>query len=299
MYLSNVIQKYLKIYKKIVGVVFMPNNIINNLVIVGKRREDIFDFRLKYNINNYFDFNNVIPEPKSIEECEESFIINEDDIEKQKELNDKWFNWYDWRVHYWNTKWNSYNNEINQYMNILHIKFETAWNEPIPIIDKLKRDNKDYIIVNYNHDEYESHPYLKDQLEVKKNEELLLLSKKLTLSILKDIKTKDSPIIKYLEDEINSIESNNKKTYDETREKVINVLSELNSKYYYEYLDNSNDNIKHHKSNDAYKFDKYKIMGKQECISEISELLDIGCIEYNTNNSYSSKVHPYKFDLEK
>lgn len=42
--------------------------------------------------------------------------------------------WYWWRIANWGTKWNAYNyREVNNDT----IKFETAWNAPIPIIEKL------------------------------------------------------------------------------------------------------------------------------------------------------------------
>ncbi|TDR30229.1 hypothetical protein [Hydromonas duriensis] len=42
--------------------------------------------------------------------------------------------WYDWRLHYWGTKWGAMHFEDNEYNELI---FDTAWSPPIPVIQAL------------------------------------------------------------------------------------------------------------------------------------------------------------------
>jgi hypothetical protein len=49
----------------------------------------------------------------------------------------EWFNWYDWRVANWNTKWGAYDCCITENYDCLIIDYCTAWTPSIPIIKKI------------------------------------------------------------------------------------------------------------------------------------------------------------------
>ena len=47
-------------------------------------------------------------------------------------------NWYDWNRENWNTKWGAYSFELNEDdENTLSFNFQTAWNIPTPIMNKI------------------------------------------------------------------------------------------------------------------------------------------------------------------
>ena len=74
----------------------------------------------------HFDFNQIIPMPKSLKES-------------SKENEEKYghTDWYGWCNENWGTKWNSSDTAYVEQNNTAKIYFNTAWSPPIPIIDKL------------------------------------------------------------------------------------------------------------------------------------------------------------------
>ena len=120
----------------------MPNDCCNYLVIKFKSLENLNNFKNKYltksNENeDEFDFEKVIPSPKTKEECPANCIINKGShIELEAER--PWFDWYKWNWRNWGTKWNSYDNCINvAENNTLKLSFSTAWDPAIPVIKAL------------------------------------------------------------------------------------------------------------------------------------------------------------------
>lgn len=57
--------------------------------------------------------------------------------------------WYDWRIYNWGTKWNSYDNEIENNC----VKFSTAWSDPEPVIRKLSEEYPDVKVEHWWADE--------------------------------------------------------------------------------------------------------------------------------------------------
>lgn len=51
-----------------------------------------------------------------------------------------YINWYEWSIEHWGTKWNAYDCVANHDENT--IKFDTAWNYPSRLIDRLFFENK-------------------------------------------------------------------------------------------------------------------------------------------------------------
>ena len=105
-----------------------------------------------FNITDGIDFNKIIPEPTSKEECSTKYgnnYIDEGNKHLQHTDDKPWFDWYSWHNEFWGTKWNACspftkdNDEIS---------FETAWCEPEPILEalsKMKPDEKMEVIAEY------------------------------------------------------------------------------------------------------------------------------------------------------
>ena len=131
----------------------MPNYVNNILEIRSKsgNAEDIINFiKQHYNEEGLFDFNTFIPEPKTEEECPPEYNMSRTGNHKSLEIfEDKpWFNWYDWRLKYWGTKWNcgveskcyfDFDKIRENYdsLSSIYIHFDTAWNPPFPIFQKM------------------------------------------------------------------------------------------------------------------------------------------------------------------
>lgn len=136
----------------------MPNYCNNQLRICGTKKS-LEEFR-----NNYFtidengevmdfDFEKVIPSPKEQTECPSEYIIHNKEEADERHLGydesdpTKWFDWYNWRIYHWGTKWGPCyvsssgfdlledaedDDEIEVF-----IYFDTAWAPPEPVILKL------------------------------------------------------------------------------------------------------------------------------------------------------------------
>ena len=82
------------------------------------------------------DFNKIIPEPQTLEECPEDCRVNKDShVEEDKDR--PWFDWYKWRNRYWGTKWGAYDCYSIIEDNSITFVFSTAWSMPYPIIERL------------------------------------------------------------------------------------------------------------------------------------------------------------------
>ena len=91
----------------------------------------------------YFDFNKIIPEPKTPEECVEKYgeryldHVDENGNSAHALMHtddDSWFNWYDWHCDFWNTKWGACDTRVEGPNTVV---FDTAWDAPYPIFEKL------------------------------------------------------------------------------------------------------------------------------------------------------------------
>ncbi|WP_323736227.1 hypothetical protein PXD04_10150 [Methanosphaera sp. ISO3-F5] len=134
----------------------MPNYVHNILKIRSKKDdvEEIIQFIQKhFNKEGFFDFNTIIPEPATEEECPDRYNFNTEEGSAhyrslEIEEGTEWFNWYDWRIEYWDTKWNAGAESMCYYdfdkirknysfESPVQVMFETAWSAPIPIFKKL------------------------------------------------------------------------------------------------------------------------------------------------------------------
>jgi len=112
----------------------MPNHIYQKLKIDNWNDEKALT-NLKQQIFNEkgeLDFNKIIPQPENI------FNGSLGEKEKQMCLEEKRPNWHDWNRENWNTKWGAYSFELNEdNENTLSFDFQTAWNVPTPIMNKI------------------------------------------------------------------------------------------------------------------------------------------------------------------
>ena len=124
----------------------MPNHTFNTVRMEGIAKADFYGFD-KYG-RKFFDFNKLIPEPKTREECPPEFI-DHGNCNLMHTEDDEWFNWYDWHCRFWGTKWNAYDfTEIDDDT----VYFLTAWTEPEPIwkaISEKFPDKELYIEAEY------------------------------------------------------------------------------------------------------------------------------------------------------
>lgn len=121
----------------------MPNHVYQKIRICDWNYTDAFKEAKKKVLNdkNEFDFNLLIPQPKNI------FNGNLGEKERQMCKEEGRPVWYDWNRENWGTKWNAYGTEILENDDdTLEIKFQTAWNIPKPIIDKIFEVFKDFSI---------------------------------------------------------------------------------------------------------------------------------------------------------
>lgn len=139
----------------------MPSWVTNIMVVKGES-EDIYRFYWKYCRNGDFDFNNIIAEPESEEECPDRFNLNINPDNRVGPNSDgkDWFNWYYWRKSYWGCKWNAefvrvfnlpFRMSIDEYeSNRLEIRFDTPWTHPVGIIYRILEENPHLDIAFYS-----------------------------------------------------------------------------------------------------------------------------------------------------
>lgn len=168
----------------------MPNHVANVIKMQGIKNLPLFS--TKEGIL-YFDFNKLIPMPKSLnmesnsvedlaieavmrklsksrffgknykqisdEDWEKRVIIPGKNVEELQKAGLQYISnqvlydvttWYDWCYNNWGTKWNSYEFEFEDNNTI---RFQTAWNCPEPVIQKLAQVYLDIRIEHWWADE--------------------------------------------------------------------------------------------------------------------------------------------------
>lgn len=104
----------------------MPNHCQNDLHLLGPadRIEELLKFIGATDEKPLFDFNRIIPEPKSIRHHDPQWMT-------EIQIN--------WRRANWNTKWTGYDLERSKRDGHECLKFETAWAPPTPVIVALHK----------------------------------------------------------------------------------------------------------------------------------------------------------------
>lgn len=98
----------------------------------------------------YLDFNKIIPEPENEDECPEEFLLKEEDRKGIRPITKKpWFDWYNWRLFYWGTKWGAKYSTVGTIRKNMRpetkeklpyhmeIIYDTAWSPAAGIIGEL------------------------------------------------------------------------------------------------------------------------------------------------------------------
>jgi hypothetical protein len=129
----------------------MPNHVTNILRVVAENKEEIFNTIKGQNDDQFIDFNKILPMPEELKgTTSPTRILSEEEYAEQKpnefakgitqEMSDQLMkkygasNWYDWANRNWHTKWNAYDQLIDENGNII---FLTAWSTPMKLIQEL------------------------------------------------------------------------------------------------------------------------------------------------------------------
>lgn len=107
----------------------MANFVMNKIEFSGEQKcvEKVLSFiRGDESDEQYIDFNKIIPMPDN--------IFRGDLGAKEREIYGN-NNWYDWSKGHWGTKWNAFNQTIEDNT----ICFYTSWSMPYPIYEKLAK----------------------------------------------------------------------------------------------------------------------------------------------------------------
>jgi hypothetical protein len=121
----------------------MPNYCDNGLNIKFESLIDLKHFIFIHFNNKELDFNTIVPEPKTIDECPRKYSLLSEQEKKDAHIvsyeDREWFNWYLWHCDFWGTKWNSCSTDyyIDTKTLTLYVSFTTAWSPAIPIVHKL------------------------------------------------------------------------------------------------------------------------------------------------------------------
>lgn len=115
----------------------MPLYVRNRVIFNGAKEEVNKIFAFIKGENGAIDFNSIIPSPIGIDKTRATFGGDEDTWMWLMRYG--YPSWYEWRCDNWGTKWNAgdinTDGEDNNF-----IEFDTAWNAPFPIIDRLAKN---------------------------------------------------------------------------------------------------------------------------------------------------------------
>lgn len=144
----------------------MPNHVKNVVRFKNLKTKNDIDFILntiatKLDDPDYpktlppeyiIDFDKIIPEPRTIEECPaECIATKESHISEDEER--PWFNWYQWHIANWGTKWNAYSGYTKIGKTQIAFVFNTAWAPPMPVFERLRLLGYD-IDIKYADEDY-------------------------------------------------------------------------------------------------------------------------------------------------
>ena len=114
----------------------MPNHVTNKIRIQCDTM-GLEEFKNQISgENGVIDFEKIIPMPGATIESKDVPMTGE-------EMGRNPFNWYDWSIANWGTKWNAYDIRVQDEWDggdncEMEIHFDTAWSAPFPIINALR-----------------------------------------------------------------------------------------------------------------------------------------------------------------
>lgn len=129
----------------------MPNHVRTTIKFRNLKKKDDFEFILRMiarplepddllyrpDYEGYhIDFDKIIPQPRTKEECPERYLRTEfSGVEE--EVDRPWFDWYKWNCDNWGTKWGAYDGCTEMGKSYILFCFSTAWSLAVPIVNKL------------------------------------------------------------------------------------------------------------------------------------------------------------------
>ena len=109
----------------------MPNWVDNDLRIYGSDKDLKKLKELVTSEDGDFDFKKIIPPPDHPDYNSENIALGSASAESP-------FNWYNWNINNWGTKWNASKSVIGEVESgLLQIWFQTAWSPAILVISEL------------------------------------------------------------------------------------------------------------------------------------------------------------------
>ena len=133
----------------------MPNYCDDCLIIKGSAK-DVKEFHDKYLTKRRkedgveeaekFSFDKFVPQPERPEDCDPRYVIkHKKDAEKRALHWDpreprKWFDWYEWNINNWGTKWDAFeaNFSYRDGDSEIWIWHTTAWSPGVPVYKKVQ-----------------------------------------------------------------------------------------------------------------------------------------------------------------
>lgn len=126
----------------------MPNH-VRTVIKISKLKKDDIDIVLNLlaspmtiptdpieKTEYAIDFNKIIPEPEDESECPDEYKVNKDSHIAVRDEK-PWFDWYEWHIANWGTKWGAYDCYTKIGKSYIKFIFSTAWNVAQPIIERL------------------------------------------------------------------------------------------------------------------------------------------------------------------
>lgn len=94
--------------------------------------------------NNQIDFNKIIPEPKSKDDCPSEFLAENSDMSHiMPSENKPWYNWYAWRCAKWGTGCNADTDTDDISTDDTLVTFDTKDSTAFPIVAAISKQLKD------------------------------------------------------------------------------------------------------------------------------------------------------------
>lgn len=108
---------------------------------------------LKSDDTRIIDFDLIIPEPKFKQDCPKEYRLNNKSHSYiETDDNRSWFNWYDWHIYNWGTKWNAYDGYTIIEDTQITFVFSTAWSFPRKIANELTKLHCDLTLLYADED---------------------------------------------------------------------------------------------------------------------------------------------------
>lgn len=118
----------------------MPNHVRNvwkiNHIPKDKVQYVLNKITMISGTDRIIDFDLIIPEPRFKRDCPK-YAIRKPTSCSQKDETRPWYDWYEFNIHNWGTKWNAYDGYTIVGKTYIQLVFSTAWSMPDPIAKAL------------------------------------------------------------------------------------------------------------------------------------------------------------------